>query len=510
VSLRRPALLLAIVAASWLAHLKGLTSPVLDYHYHRQCNTAAIARNFHENGLKLFYPQIDWEGPYNGRSATEFPLYMWLTGLLWPIAGLGELWGRLLSCAFSAGTAVYLFLFLGRRLRQDEAFYASLLFCAIPLEVYFGRTVQPEAIALFGAVASIYHWERAFTPPRSAFHWSLAVFFAFITIAHKLPYAFLLVPLAWMRWERSGKRMWTDPWVLPAAALALAAVAAWYVYASTGLYVVPSHPGEFKVMLNYRRLPYYLWFNFFSRFPELTVGWAGMPLFLIGVRSVLVERKDRLLAVWLGSAALMVAASGGYSFHHEYTQLPLVPVTAALMGAGLARLKEGVPHRGAWAKPLLWLLAVAIPVYTAIRIKHWYKIDNYEFLKNAEKAADAVSARNDLFICNERASSVYLYYLHRKGWAWSLDEQGLNYSKEWLDKRMAEGAKFYMSRKTGAFADKDDVFAKLFYSHFPVVYDFDDIIIFRLSDASSKIKLRETRSKVSRSHAPEARKQSKV
>lgn len=104
-----------ILSASVLVHLKGATAPPLDYHFHRQCNTAAIAQNFHENGLNFLRPQIDWQGGKAARAATEFPLYMWLVGLLWPLGGLGLLWGRWLSIAFSAAAAVYLFLFLETR-----------------------------------------------------------------------------------------------------------------------------------------------------------------------------------------------------------------------------------------------------------------------------------------------------------------------------------------------------------------------------------------------------------
>jgi len=94
-----------VLAASLLAHARGLFAPPLDYHHHRQVNTAAIARNYHRHGLEFASPRIDWRGDYQGRAATEFPLYMWLVGLLWPLGGLGELWGRLLSALFSAATS---------------------------------------------------------------------------------------------------------------------------------------------------------------------------------------------------------------------------------------------------------------------------------------------------------------------------------------------------------------------------------------------------------------------
>ena len=45
-----------------------------------------------------------------------------------------------------------------------------------------------------------------------------------------------------------------------------AGVFGWYRYASSGAYVVPTRMGEFTTILNYGRLPYYIKFQFLSRF----------------------------------------------------------------------------------------------------------------------------------------------------------------------------------------------------------------------------------------------------
>src|SRR5208282_4855136 len=109
---------LIIFVVSVLPHLYGITSPPLDYHFHRQVNTAAIARNFHDDGLPLLHPRIDWDGNNRTVAATEFPLYMWLVGLFWGVFGLGDLWGRILSVFFSGLTAVVLYRFLKRWLDE--------------------------------------------------------------------------------------------------------------------------------------------------------------------------------------------------------------------------------------------------------------------------------------------------------------------------------------------------------------------------------------------------------
>ncbi|MBI5629849.1 MAG: glycosyltransferase family 39 protein [Elusimicrobia bacterium] len=462
-----------ILLASVLPHLYGLFSPPLDYHYHRQVNTAAIARNYHRNGLDFFNPQIDWEGDYRGRAATEFPLYMWLTGLLWGLGGIGDVWGRILSVLFSALTAIYLYEFLKGELEEEAAFYGSLLFCFIPLEVYFGRTIQPEALALLASMAALYHWSR-YLKEGAASQWITASFSAFIAISHKLPYLYILGPLAGLAWAQGGLKAFRRPslWLAPAAALG--ATAFWYRFASRGVYVVPSHPGEFWQILEYGRLAYFVQFQFLSRFPELTATYGGTFLLLLGGKELIFKRKKLFFGVWLACLALYIVAGGGYTFHHEYTSLPFALVNAALMGHGLWQIKR----KRAWA--WLCLLALSVPVHSALRIKHWYRVGS-PFLLNAGKTAREVSSPQDLFLCNERASSVYLYYLDRRGWSWDLRETGESEIGRVEDK-IRKGAKFFATAKDGVFADRDGFYARWFYARFPVVHDGEGLLVFKLRD----------------------------
>ncbi|MBI3553791.1 MAG: glycosyltransferase family 39 protein [Elusimicrobia bacterium] len=476
-----------VAAASIAAHLKGIASPPLDYHYHRQCNTATIARNYHRNGLRFGTPQIDWEGDYAGKAATEFPLYMWLMGLFWPIAGLGALWGRLLSSAFSALTAVYLFLFLDKRekrLERRAALYAGVLFSAIPLEVYFGRTIQPEALALLATMGALYHWDAWLDAPRKRGHWAAATGFAFLAIAHKLPYLYLLLPLAGLAWLPPRRRPWSDPWAWSACALTLAGVAGWYRYASSGVFVVPAHAGEFLKMLEYEHLPYFIFFQFFSRLPELAATYGGLALGVAGAWRLAAIGGQRFFALWWAAVAIDMALAGGYAHWHEYTSLPFAPVNAALIGAGLDWLQKKsemlAPAQRFKARLALAGLALSIPLHAALRIGHWYRVD-YPYLWGADKAAASVSLPQDLFVCNQRTSSACLFSLDRKGWSWEVTEVGARASAELLERRVNEGAKFYATSKSRLDEPEAKTWKAYLEARHKAVYDRDDLLIFRLT-----------------------------
>jgi hypothetical protein len=114
-----------------------------------------------------------------------------------------------------------------------------------------------------------------------------------------------------------------------------------------------------------------------------------------------------------------------------------------------------------------------------LRIRHWYH-NGYPYLSHAAEAADAVSKPEDLFVCNERTSSVFLYYLDRKGWAWSIKEAGAQKSEELLAQKISEGAKFYISEKAMLTEVGLESFRDHLYSSYELVYDRDDLLVFRL------------------------------
>jgi len=468
----RPVLWTAILVCSVLFHLKGITAPPFDYHYHRQTNTAAIARNYYRDGLHFFSPQIDWEGPGRGRAATEFPLYMWLVGVFWGVFGLGDVWGRVLSTAFSAATAIYLFEYLRDELGETkllEAFAAALVFCCLPLEIYFGRTIQPEALALFAMIASLYHWNRALGKGRSPAHWSAAVLFAFLAVEHKLPYAYFLGVLAVLAHIKLGKKAWTDARVLSAPVVALGLVFAWYKYASAGTYVVPTHEGDFLKLFDYGNLPHYVFFQFTSRFPELSATYAGLALGSVGALELVRRRGKVFFAWWFACVCVYIVACGAYAHYHEYTSLPYAPINAAFIGVGAVSLAKKAP---VWAA----LLVLAIPIHAVFRINHWYKT-SYPFLTSAARAAAKVSGPDDLYVVNERASALYLYFLDRRGWGWGWEEHA-DSSEARLQETIREGARFFATRDSEA-----PRYVSSRYS--PPVYDDGRFEIFRLTESTA-------------------------
>lgn len=475
---------LALAAAlSLAAHLYGIRSPVTDYHHHRQANTAAIARNYRANGLRFLHPQIDWNGPDAGRAATEFPLYMYLVGLLWPLFGLGELWGRLLSAGCSAATACVLVVFLARWLGERAALFGALLFSLLPVEVYFGRTVQPEALALLATAGAFWAFDLHLESGRAR-TWLAAALCAALAIGLKIPYGYLLGVCLALAWARKGRAGLREPAVLAFVPAALVPVAAWYLYAKAGAYVVPTESGQFLKLLGYERLPYFMFFQLFSRFPELTTTWPGMGLWAAGAWALAArpEPVRRFLWAWFGCVVFYAVAGGRYVHSHEYTALPFALVNAAFLGLGLERLIDRAralpPPRRGWGAAALAILVCAMPAYTAVRIGHWYRVKD-RFLTRAAEPVDRISAPGDLFLCNERAESLLLFYIRRKGWSADIKERN-EPALEWIARHRDQGARFFITRRAGEFSDRGNALVKPVYDSYPLAYEDPDLLIFSL------------------------------
>lgn len=479
--LERRGLCLAVVAFfSLLAHAKGLTAPLLDYHYHRQVNTASIARGYHHGGRPIHQPRIDWDGPADRLAATELPVYMWLYGKLWPVAGLGEKWGRLISVAASLFTALLLFALFEREFGREAALWGATIFSLLPVEVYFGRTVQPEATALLGLIGALTFWNRHLEPDRPWSAWIGAVLCAFIAVGLKLPYAHLLIALAGLTWRKLGRGALAD-WRMHAAGLtAMGAVIAWYLHARQGIYVVPTRAEEYTNLLSYSRLPYFIQFQILSRIPEVVMTYAGVALFAVGARRILWDERDAFWRCWFFGVLLHLFAMAGYSHYHEYTALPLAPVAAGLIGLGVSRLREkaAAAARSNLAFAGLTILLLAIPAHSALRISHWYR-QGFEYLGGAAKAAAAVSAKDDIFFTNVQAASVLLYYLDRRGWAYELDKDP-HLADAIVDEHHAKGARFIASEKRGLFAEPDGAMWKRLRAQGAPVWDDGRLVIFPL------------------------------
>ena len=469
-----------IVAFSLLVHLPGITSPLLDYHAYRQCQTASMARNYVRHGMHFLQPELDTEGRPR-RAGTEFPIYSYLLAIGFRLFGPHDILGRFLSAIFAAWGAVLLYGFARPRLGNAVAWASGLAMSALPIHIYFTRSVQPEPMALWGLLGFLYYFDRWLNRGGGTRDWVLAVLLGALAPLLKLPFIYLIAPLwLFLGWERFRWGVFKKPAFLASGAAIAALTLAWYRYAGTApVGVLPLTAQEHWKNLR-PVLTMNLWLDHFvSRLPELCTTYPGLIFGTAGAMRLLHpsplagEGKDGggrnlFLFAWLGAPALYIVLLGQYGLTHRYPALPFAPVCAVFIAAGIVKLRDRLP------RALLIVLVLGIPLHAGLRIKHWYALE-YPWVFQARDAVARLCPPDELLITNTREHPVLLYHLDRYGFAPDLEETGLQV----LDGYKKTGARMLLT-PTGESWARHPEWSAYFAKNARLLHGDPDYLIYRL------------------------------
>jgi len=462
-------LILALGAALRLLHVDA---PFLDTHAWRQLDTAAMARNFYEDGFLPFDPQVDWGGRH-GYLEAEFPLVPALIAVVYRVVGLHETAARLFIVLTGVALiwAVYrLSLALDGRLPVARG--AAFLIAVSPMAVFFGRIVIPDTpmmLCLVLALTGYVEYAR-----RGSTRWLFAGAVC-LTLACllKLPAVFVGPAIVTALVQARGWRAFRDPLVWISGIVPLALTAGWYwhaheIFLRTGLTMgilgaptkfYPAHvsagpwPSIYSkwstsTLLSdpefYRRM--------FMRFYHLLLLPVGFVGAIIG--GLIWRGWGRLvLAVWLVSNVVFFFVAGEVHRVHEYYQLPFVVIAAIYFGAVAWPVFDGEwlrKHIGGGvlaivaAGAMLVIAAVSSFYASGVTESHFAPRGMAEKMFQAGQAIDAVTADNDLAIVVDDygiMSPILLYFMHLKGWSFDPGDM----SPEVVDNLRRLGARYFVT-----------------------------------------------------------------
>lgn len=466
--------ILSIFVFSVVFHLKGITGPLLDFHSWRQTQTAMMSRNYYENGFRFFHPQIDWTGidSYK-RAGTEFPIFSYLVALLYKIFGEYDFLGRFLAVFFSACGAVYLFFLIKKFLNFWSAYISSLIFCVIPVKIYFTRTVQPESLMLFSTIAGIYYFSSYLENTENKKNLIISCLFLAIAPLVKLPSLYAVIPVFWLARQKFGKKVFRriDIWLF--YIFIFLSVYLWYNYAKTGIGVLPLTLSEFFKNFVILGKSNFWARQFLSRFIELTTTYSGLVFFAVGFWFIVIKLRLYFFAAWFLSVVIYTILIGEYGYVHQYTALPYSPINAIFIGGGIVYSWErfnGIKIK----KIFLIFLILAISTHSFVRIRKWYKLDDMWLLR-AREVVGTISSSGDLFLCNSRALPIQLYHIHRKGFA----KDFRNTTMEEIKNIVSKKTNFVLTAKDERWQDNSEI-GKYFMKNYPVIYEEKEFKIFGL------------------------------
>jgi 4-amino-4-deoxy-L-arabinose transferase-like glycosyltransferase len=412
---REQLLLCAILAGGLGIRLIAISQPYVDAWSWRQADVAMIAENFYRHGFALFYPRVNWAGTAPGYVGTEFPLVPCLAAVLYAAFGVQAWVGRAVSVAFFALSVPFLYRLVRQTSNARAALWAVAIYSLTPLGIFASRSFMPDMASLslsLVALSLFATWlERA--PQATLFlATSLAISLAILV---KLPAILIGVPLVAMAWGKYGVQALCRRELVALAALGLSAPLAWYTHA-------------YHISLTYP--PYHVFGT--GVLERVEVGWyveivhrlatsSLTPLIpaamLVGLVVPTRTAFGRVFHWWLLALLAFVLLACWGNHEHDWYQLPLVPVAAALAGRasdwGVRRVaaRAGAPLACLGAGVLLAGLAAAAylaiaPHYEPKRLA-WYQ---------AGLALNRLTPPEALLLIADDGDPTTLYYSQRRGW----------------------------------------------------------------------------------------------
>jgi len=411
-------ILWALLALAVVVRIPHIAIPPIGVHSWRQSDTAAIARNYQENGYRFGMPQVDWGGAGAGYVESEFPLYPYAAALGYRLFGVREMIPRALSVVGYLLGACALYALVNAMMGVGVALWSTAFFLFLPLNIYYSRAIMPEAWMLAASIGGIYFFFRWSETSRIRDLVCSGVLVALAALL-KLPALYLALPLAYLAWLRDRGAWWRRRVFWAYGAFVIAAVAVWYLHA----HELARHGGVSFGIWGYGSDKWGNWglaastrfWNavLFRSLAERWLTWAALPLFLLGLFLPRRDERERLFDVWLLAIVAYFIIVARANFVHEYYQFPFMPAGVVYLGKAFARM-PAFPSRGL----VLGAALAGIVLLSSLRYLEYLRKEDPA--RSPEMHVAAEIQRNTepgaLVIAADGGNPALLYLSHRKGW----------------------------------------------------------------------------------------------
>jgi 4-amino-4-deoxy-L-arabinose transferase-like glycosyltransferase len=488
---RREWLLVGPILAGALGiRLIAISQPYVDAWSWRQADVAMIAENFYRHGFALFYPQINWAGTAPGYVGTEFPLVPFLAALLYGIFGVQAWVGRAVSVAFFAVSVPFLYLLVHSTSNARAALWAVTIYSLTPLSIFASRAFMPDmaslslslvALALFGT------WlERA---PHAALFLATGLALS-LAILVKLPAVLIGVPLVAMAWGKYGVRAIHRRELGALAALALSGPLAWYTHAYRLSRAYPPYHFFGTGALELVGVDWSL--EIAHRLATSSLTPLVAAAMLVGLFLPARTASAWVFHWWLLALLGFIILAGWGNHAHDWYQLPLVPVAAALAGRACAWGFGRVARRAGAALACLTagVFVAVLAVVTSLALAPHYEPKRLAWWQ-AGLALNRLTPPEALVLVADDGDPTALYYSQRRGWHF-LQEFGRAPvdSQEAigeLEQRRTEGASYLVLRaNTFWWRERHRAFRAHLEAHYRRVHETEAYLIFDLREVSSE------------------------
>ncbi len=395
-----------------LLHVRGITNPPNGYHQWRESDTAAIVLNYYQEDWSFLEPRINQRGDGTGITGVEFPVYQYLSALGYGLFGPHHAIPRLLTLMAAMIGALFFYLTIRDQYDQLVALGAGLGLLFSPLYLFYSSKIMPDIWMLaFLAVAAWAFFRNLKTGSIVAMV-AFPLLLALSACIKPLGLCFFLPALvAVLRHERRWPNL---TWLGACAVVSIGLTLLWFLYARSvsaanggGGFFLGEYLSEFwKVLPVVRFLK-----KVFLQWPwELWLGYAVVPMFLVGLYTAFRSRQAWFYFWWIAACLLVFIPAGAHTSSHDYYTLPILLPMALITGLGFAAMYR----KPGWVRVVAVVLMLAAPAAATARIAH-RTADTPEF-GPTRAMAEAHIPRSSLVAVEEQTSAIKLYQLNRHGW----------------------------------------------------------------------------------------------
>ena len=475
--LERAAYLRLVVAAAlslgFMARAATYQSPLFDFHSWRQADTATISRNFVREYFNPLYPQIDARGALaNGYVETGFEIHAFTVAALSKVVGFSPQLGRLLNAALFPLAALLLFRFVRTRYGNDVAVVALCVYAlGLPLSLYMDRAFMNESILALLSLVCLRSAQQYCAGAGTGHLAALVVASATIAVV-KPTYLIVYAPVFGLFWERFGAAALARWELWMSAVVSAACGVLWFSHAHALAQATGLSFGLSDKLVNTDILfSVDYWIKIVRRLFADVLGPVGFVGTIAGVIFAVQQRKIAELLGLLAFDVYLVVVVGG-NFHHNYYQLPIVPVATVVIALAITETATRVARTRGWRREQLVTLcagivglAVMSSFARSVSAHNWYELDAGR-VTLCEDLRPHLSESDRVVFVSERSPDV-LFCLDRKGWLLNEHEGNMDYLRRFA----AQGGSIVIVRASHPVrAELDTAAARLLASTDYVVY----------------------------------------
>lgn len=468
-------LFIFLVLLAVAARLYRIDNSLTEWFSWRQTDTAAVARFLLKDNFNLLKPryydlsniQSGLDNP-KGLRMVELPLYNALFAYLykiWPVLSL-EIWGRLVTAAFSIIALAVIFYLLEQEFGLLEAFFAGLFFAIAPFVVFYSRVILPDMPAISTALLSIFFMYKF--RQKGWFNFILGTIFSAAALLIKPTVIFyLLVGLYFLYKRKYAVRAKMIILMFVYILLSLLPLFLWRSYISAFPEGIPANDwlltsvntpnGLEKIFFK----PAFFRWVFFERINNLILG--GYLVFFV-ILSLFVFKTKSLNVHYpflLASALYLFVFQGG-NVQHDYYQTIITPTLAILVGVGM-----GWFLRQRTLSVLVWRYLAALLIFASSLFFSFYQVKGYynerEDLLLIANIIGSFTEKNDIIITDAQGDTTLLYLADRKGYP--SPYRDFSILKE-------QGAKYFVT--------SDISYKERFEGVYKLLFENDKVLLFEL------------------------------